>query len=147
MEKARQKQELLQAENLAKGQEFLEANGKRDGVKSLENGVQYEVLTAGAADAKSPTATDRVRINYQGTLINNEPFDASKEGEPAEFAVSAVVRGFAAALMEMKVGDKWRVFIPAELGFGKRGSPPRIGPNEALIFEIEMLDVIENNNQ
>lgn len=140
--KARQRMQQLQDENLAKGQEFLAANGKRPGVMSLDNGVQYEVLASGAEGAKTPAATDRVKINYKGMLINNEQFDASKEGEPAEFPVSGVIRGFSSALLKMKVGDKWKIFIPAELGYGKRGSPPRIGPNETLIFEVEMLDVI-----
>ncbi len=146
-EKARQKMALLQEQNLVKGQEFLEANGKRPGVASLDNGVQYEVLESGAADAKTPAATDRVQVNYKGMLINNEQFDASEEGEPAEFAVSGVIRGFSSALMQMKVGDKWRIFIPAELAYGKRGSPPVIGPNETLIFEVEMLDVISQSDK
>jgi FKBP-type peptidyl-prolyl cis-trans isomerase FklB len=143
-QKARQKQALLQEQNLVKGQEFLEANGKRDGVMQLDNGVQYEVLAEGEQDAKSPAATDRVKVNYSGSFINNEQFDASAEGQPAEFPVSGVIRGFSAALMKMKVGDKWRIFIPAELAYGKMGKPPRIGPNEALIFEVEMLDVISS---
>ena len=145
--KAREKQMRLAKENLARGQAFLEENGKREGVKVLDNGVQYEVLTDGEMDAKSPAPTDWVKVNYKGMLPDGTQFDASDEGEPAEFPVGGVIRGFSAALMKMKVGDKWKVVIPAEMGYGMRGSPPRIGPNETWIFEVEMVEVIEKDQE
>lgn len=142
----RAKAEKMAAENLAKGTAFLEKNGQREGVKLLDSGVQYEVIQSGDASGESPKPADRVKVNYKGMLINGEQFDASGENAPAEFAVGGVIRGFSSALSNMKKGDKWKIYIPAELAYGKRGSGRRIGPNEALIFEVEMVDVIKKTD-
>ena len=140
-EKQRKKRLAEAAENRAKGEAFLKENAARSGVKSLDNGVQYEVLANGAADAKSPAATDFVKVKYRGTLIDGTEFDASKDG-PVEFPVGGVIRGFSSALKAMKVGDKWKIFIPSDLAYGKNGSPRGgIGPNSTLIFEVELVDI------
>lgn len=125
--------------NSAEGAAYLAKNAQKEGVKLLENGVQYEVLVAGSGE--SPTVQDTVQIHYQGTLPDGSVFQSSYEsGQPVERLVGEFVPGFAAALQAMKVGDKWKVAIPSELGFQLRGPGP-IGPNRTLIFEIELLKV------
>ena len=130
------------AANLEKSSLFLEENAKKEGVKTLASGLQYKVLTAGTG--QKPTAEDIVRVHYTGTLIDGTVFDSSVErGEPAQFEVGGVIAGWRQALQEMKVGDKWMLFIPPQLAYGERGGPGGgIGPNEALIFEVELLDIV-----
>ena len=128
-------------ENKAKGVAWLEKNLKNDGVKELTGGMQYKVLESG--DGGSPTPSDTVRVHYTGTLTNGDVFDSSvKRGEPAEFVVGGVIKGWQMALQKMKVGDKWMLYIPSELAYGDRGSPGAIGPNEVLVFEVELLDIL-----
>lgn len=128
-------------ENKAKGVAWLAENLKKEGVKELAGGLQYKVLTAG--EGGSPTPSDTVRVHYTGTLTNGDVFDSSvKRGEPAEFVVGGVIKGWQMALQKMKVGDKWMLYIPSELAYGDRGSPGAIGPNEVLIFEVELLDIL-----
>jgi len=129
--------------NLEKSNLFLEENAKKAGVKTLASGLQYRVITAGTG--KSPVAEDTVRVHYVGTLIDGTTFDSSvARGEPAEFGVGQVIPGWRQALQEMKVGDKWMLYIPPQLAYGERGGPGgRIGPNEALIFEVELLAIVE----
>lgn len=133
----------LGAANLEKSNLFLEENSKRDGVKTLASGLQYSVLTAGTG--KSPAAEDTVRVHYTGKLIDGTTFDSSvARGEPAEFGVGQVIPGWRQALQEMKVGDKWMLYIPPQLAYGAQGGPGgRIGPNEALIFEVELLEIVQ----
>ncbi len=127
--------------NLREGQEFLKANALVEGVKVLESGLQYQVITAG--NGPSPTAEDTVRTHYHGTLINGEVFDSSVErGEPATFPVGGVIRGWVEALQKMKVGDKWKIFVPSELAYGPEGARGAIGPNQVLVFEIELLEIV-----
>ena len=129
------------AEIRAKGEEWLKENAKKEGVKELAGGLQYKVLKEG--DGGSPTPSDNVRVHYTGKLINGEVFDSSvQRGEPAEFVVGQVIKGWQMALQKMQVGDKWMLYIPPELAYGERGSSPAIGPNEVLIFEVELLDIL-----
>ena len=124
--------------NLRKGQEFLVANGNRKGVVTLPSGLQYEVLAAGSGPQPKPD--DIVFAHYKGTHIDGREFDGTDPtGEPASFPLRGVVPGWQEALPLMKAGAKWRIYLPAELGYGEEGSPPAIEPNEVLIFDIELL--------
>ncbi len=135
-------QEKGSEEAIAKGQEFLEENAKREEVKVTESGLQYEILTEGTGE--SPTADSKVKVHYKGTLIDGTVFDSSYErGEPATFGVSQVIKGWTEALQLMKVGGKWKLYIPYELGYGERGAGPDIKPYSTLIFEVELLDIEE----
>ncbi|KAA5542782.1 FKBP-type peptidyl-prolyl cis-trans isomerase [Roseiconus nitratireducens] len=128
-------------ENKEKGALWLEQNKKKEGVKELAGGLQYKELKSG--DGPKPSQSDTVRVHYTGRLINGDVFDSSVErGEPTEFVVGQVIKGWQMALQEMNVGDKWMLFIPPELAYGDRGSPGAIGPNEVLVFEVELLDII-----
>jgi len=126
--------------NIEAGKKFLEENAKREGVKTLESGLQYEVISAG--EGASPSATDKVTVHYHGTLIDGKVFDSSVErGQPATFPVNGVIPGWVEALQLMKVGDKWKLFIPHELAYGERGAGQDIGPFSTLIFEVELLSI------
>ncbi len=118
---------------------WLADNGKKAGVKTTASGLQYEVL--GSGKGKQPTAKDTVKVNYRGTLIDGKEFDSSyKRGEPAEFQVGGVIKGWTEALQLMHEGDKWKLYVPSELAYGEQG-PPGIGSNQVLIFEVELLSV------
>ena len=122
------------------GADYLARNAQNPAVKTLASGVQYEILQAG--DGKQPTAKDTVLVHYHGTKINGTVFDSSvQRGKPAGFKVNEVVPGFSQALQNMHTGEKWRVTIPAALAYGARGAGKHIGPNETLIFEIELLEI------
>ncbi len=126
--------------NKKKGEDFLAANAKKKGVKTLPSGLQYLVIKEGTG--KKPGPTDEVEVHYHGTLIDGTVFDSSVDrGEPASFPVNRVIPGWTEVLQLMKEGAKWRVFIPSKLAYRQRGAPPKIGPNETLIFEIELLHV------
>lgn len=128
--------------NLEEGNKYLEENGKRDGVITTESGLQYEILTAGTGE--KPVATDKVRVHYHGTTIDGNVFDSSVDrGEPAVFGVGQVIPGWTEALQLMPVGSKWKVFIPAALAYGERGAGGDIGPNAALTFEVELLEIVK----
>jgi len=123
------------------GEAFLAENAKRDEVTVLESGLQYEVLTAGEGDI--PTAQSVVSTHYRGTLINGQQFDSSYDrGEPAEFPVGGVIAGWTEALQQMKVGSKWKLFIPYHLAYGEAGAGGDIGPYQALVFDIELLSIV-----
>ncbi|MFT3981460.1 MAG: FKBP-type peptidyl-prolyl cis-trans isomerase [Ferruginibacter sp.] len=125
-----------------KGEAFLAANKKKPGVTVLPNGLQYQVLKAGEAGGIKPTAADTVVVHYTGTLIDGTKFDASYDrGEPATFPVDGVIRGWTEILQLMTKGAKWKVAIPSDLAYGERGAGGAIGPNQALIFDIELLDI------
>lgn len=135
----------LQAEKLdinqKAGQEFLEINKKRQGVVTLPSGLQYEIITKG--EGKLPAATDQVKCHYHGTLIDGTVFDSSvQRGTPATFGVNQVIQGWVEALQLMPVGSKWKLFIPADLAYGKAGAGQSIEPNSALVFEVEVLDIV-----
>ncbi len=124
-----------------KAEKFLMDNKAKEGVKTLASGLQYKVLKEGTG--KTPKASDTVVTHYRGTLLDGKEFDSSyKRNEPAEFPVGGVIKGWTEALQLMKEGDKWMLFIPPNLAYGARGTPGGpIGPNETLIFEIELLKV------
>ncbi len=123
------------------GKEFLAKNKLNDGVVELASGLQYQVLTAGSG--AKPTATDKVKCHYHGSLINGTVFDSSVDrGEPAVFPVGGVIQGWVEALQLMEVGAKWRLFIPSELGYGAQGAGGAIGPHETLIFDVELLEIM-----
>lgn len=132
-------------ENLEKSNAYLEANKKKDGVQVLKSGLQYVVLKSGPATGKMPTIQDTVLAHYEGKLIDGTVFDSSiKSNQPAKFQLTKVVPGWTEVLQRMRVGDKWLVTLPPALGYGENGLPPAdIGPNEALIFELELLDVVK----
>lgn len=126
--------------NLEEGQAFLRDNAKNEGVKTTESGLQYQVMTEG--EGENPTAQDKVTVNYKGTLIDGTVFDSSYDrGEPVTFPLSNVIKGWTEGVQLMKPGAKYKFFIPAELAYGERGAGGRIGPNEALVFEVELLEV------
>ena len=135
---ARQSQ---QAEaNLAAGRAFLASNAENEGVVQAPDGFQYRILRAG--DGATPTAEDRVVVHYRGRLLDGTEFDSSYgRGEPTEFMLGAVIPGWQAALQLMPAGSHWEVWIPAELAYGERGAGGSIGPNQALHFEIELLEI------
>lgn len=138
------KQEALNDAAAKAGQDFLAENAKRDGVTVTESGLQYEVMVAAADGQPMPEASDTVRVHYHGTLIDGTVFDSSVErGEPAQFPVTGVIRGWVEALQMMKVGDKWKLSIPAELAYGARSPSPRIPANSVLVFEVELLDIVK----
>jgi FKBP-type peptidyl-prolyl cis-trans isomerase FklB len=127
--------------NIEQGKKFLEENAKKDGIKTLSSGLQYEVITEG--NGKKPKATDQVRCHYEGTLIDGTLFDSSvKRGQPAVFGVNQVIRGWVEALQLMGEGSKWRLYIPSELGYGAQGAGEMIPPHSTLIFDVELIEVI-----
>lgn len=129
---------------LEQGRAFLAENAKKPGVTTTASGLQYEIITPGTG--KSPKLKDTVVVNYRGTLLNGVEFDSSYLAgrEPAEFPLKRVIKGWKEGVQLMQEGAKYRFFIPAELAYGKRGSGIDIGPNEALIFEVELLKVWED---
>jgi len=140
-----QKRKMAEREASAKankeaGDKYLAQNKKKKGVKVTKDGLQYEIIKKG--NGKKPKATDTVTVNYTGKLINGTEFDSSiKRGHPATFQVNGVIKGWTEILQMMPVGSKWHVVIPAELAYGERGAGNVIGPNETLIFDIELISI------
>ncbi|MFQ5561217.1 MAG: FKBP-type peptidyl-prolyl cis-trans isomerase [Nitrospinota bacterium] len=138
--KFQEKMAGLSKANIEEGKKFLEENKKKKGVTETKSGLQYRVLRAGTG--KTPAATDTVETNYRGTFIDGTEFDSSyKRKQTATFPVSGVIKGWTEALLMMKEGAKWEVFVPPELGYGSRGSSPAIGPNKTLVFTVELIAV------
>ena len=134
-------EEKMNAENIEKGKAFLEENAKKEGIITLPSGLQYQVITEG--NGKKPSATDKVKGHYEGTLIDGTLFDSSiKRGQPAVFGVNQVIRGWVEALQLMSEGSKWRLFIPSELGYGAQQAGEMIPPHSTLIFEVELIEVL-----
>lgn len=124
----------------AEGEAFLAQNAERDDVTVTDSGLQYEVLASG--DGATPTADSKVKVHYHGTLIDGTVFDSSvNRGEPIEFPVNGVIAGWTEALQLMKTGDKWKLYVPHDLAYGANGAGGVIGPYQALVFEVELLDV------
>ncbi len=125
---------------IEKGQSFLEENAQKEGVITTNSGLQYVVMVDG--QGATPKATDEVTVHYHGTLIDGTVFDSSVDrGEPATFPVNGVIAGWVEALQLMPVGSKYKLFIPSDLAYGERGAGGSIGPNETLIFEVELLSI------
>ena len=143
-EYARAMMTAFAARNKTAGQEFLAHNAKEPGVKTTESGLQYKVLAAGDAKAPPIAASDQVTVNYRGKLIDGTEFDSSfSRGQPATFGVSGVIKGWQEALVMMKPGARWQLYVPAELAYGP--SPrPGIPANSVLIFEVEVLSAKAN---
>jgi FKBP-type peptidyl-prolyl cis-trans isomerase FklB len=138
--KMQAKQKIEGDKNKKEGEAFLEANKKKDGVITLPSGLQYKILKEGSG--AKPTATQTVKCNYRGTLIDGKEFDSSyKRGEPTEFPVGQVIKGWTEALQLMPVGSKWQLYIPSNLAYGENGGGSMIGPNAVLIFDIELISI------
>ena len=136
----KEKQKQQATENLEKGKAFLAENGKKEGVTTLPNGLQYKELKAG--EGKSPGATASVTVHYRGTLIDGSEFDSSfKRNKPATFQLNRVIKGWGEALQLMQEGDKWELYIPPDLAYGSRNTGDRIPANSTLIFEVELISV------
>jgi len=133
-------QDKKTAVNTEAGKKFLEENAKKPGVVTLPSGLQYQIITEGTGP--KPGLEDKVTTNYHGTLINGKVFDSSVErGQPVSFAVNGVIPGWTEALQLMPVGSKWKLFIPSNLAYGERGAGGDIGPNETLVFEVELISI------
>lgn len=130
------------AANVKAGKEYLEANAKKEGVVVTKSGLQYKEITEGKGEI--PTAGQKVKVHYKGTLIDGTEFDSSyKRGTPATFPVTGVIKGWIEALQLMNVGDKFELAIPSELAYGKRGSGAKIGPDTTLLFDVELLEIVK----
>jgi FKBP-type peptidyl-prolyl cis-trans isomerase FklB len=126
--------------NKLEGDKFLSDNKKRNGVVTTASGLQYEVIKAG--DGPKPTASDKVKTHYHGTLIDGSVFDSSvNRGEPVTFPVGGVIPGWVEALQLMPVGSKWKLYIPQNLAYGPRGAGEKIKPYSALVFEVELISI------
>lgn len=135
-------QKLLEtrAKNAEESQKFLAENVKKQGIMTTESGLQYKILKAG--EGISPESKDTVTVHYKGTFIDGEEFDSSySKGEPQSFQASRVIKGWTEALQMMKVGAKWKIFLPPRLAYGQKGDGETIPPNKVLVFEIELLSV------
>ncbi|MFC5580761.1 FKBP-type peptidyl-prolyl cis-trans isomerase [Rhodanobacter terrae] len=127
--------------NARKSAAYMARNRQRPGVVQLPSGIQYSVLSQGTSTV-SPTVTSMVTVNYRGMLIDGTEFDSTwAHGAPVSFPVNGVIRGWQDVIPRMHIGDRWKVVIPPQLAYGEEGMLPRIGPNEALVFEIELLDI------
>jgi len=138
---AQQTKELAE-KNKKDGESFLAANKQKQGIKTTASGLQYKVVTEGKG--KKPAANDKVRVHYKGTLLDGTEFDSSYlTGQPVEFQLSEVIAGWIEAVQMMPVGSKWQLFIPSGLAYGGEGHGPAIGPNATLLFEIELLAIVD----
>lgn len=141
MEKQQAEHQQLEEVNRQEAEAFFAKNAKKDGVETTESGLQYKVVKASGEEAK-PSVDDTVVVHYRGTLLNGEEFDSSySRNEPASFVLSHVIPGWTEALQLMSVGDKYELYIPSDLAYGAGGAGPQIGPNAALIFEVELLEI------
>ena len=139
--RAQQEEEAKKASEV--GNNFLAENAKREGVTVLESGLQYEIITAGDEDSEKPTRESKVRTHYHGTFIDGKVFDSSYDrGQPAEFPVGGVIAGWTEALQLMSKGAKWKLYIPYNLAYGEQGSPGGIPPYSALVFDVELLEIL-----
>jgi FKBP-type peptidyl-prolyl cis-trans isomerase len=138
----RSQHEQYAVKNKRQADAFLAKNKTREGVTETASGLQYEVLEPG--DGPSPTRSDTVRVHYRGTLIDGTEFDSSlRGGKPIEFQVGGVISGWTEALQKMRTGDKWRLFVPPQLAYGVEPPGPPIEPNSLLIFEVQLLEIVE----
>jgi len=141
-EKRAADQKAAGEKNKTAGEAFLAENGKKKGVTTTKSGLQYEVIKQG--DGAKPKATDKVTVNYKGTLIDGTEFDSSyKRGQPVTFPLNGVIKGWTEGVQLMGVGSKYKFVLPAALAYGARGAGPKIGPNSTLVFEVELLSIGE----
>lgn len=127
-------------DNLIKGKDFLKENAGKPGVQTTKSGLQYMILEKG--EGEKPKAADKVTVHYRGTLLDGTVFDSSYDrGKPATFPLNRVIKGWTEGVQLMSVGSKFKFFIPHDLAYGAQGSSPKIGPNETLIFEVELLEI------
>lgn len=137
-----EEQTRLAQENVQKGESFLAENKTKEGVMETPSGLQYKVLSEG--NGVAPTASDKVKVHYRGTLLDGKEFDSSyKRGEPATFGLDGVIPGWTEGIQLMKPGAKYEFYVPSSLAYGERGFPPNIPPNSTLIFEVELLEVVK----
>jgi FKBP-type peptidyl-prolyl cis-trans isomerase len=142
MKKLAEKRKGLAEMSKKEGEAFLAENTKNEGVVTLPSGLQYKIIKEGTG--KSPQKSDKVTVNYRGTLINGTEFDSSyKRGQPATFGVDKVIKGWTEALQLMKEGAQWTLYIPSDLAYGERGTGGAIGPSQTLVFEVELISVQE----
>jgi len=139
MEKQKARVAKLAADVKKQGDDYRADNGKKDGVTTLPNGIQYKVLTA--ADGTKPQDTDTVECNYVGRFIDGKEFDKSEPGKPVAFPLNGVIEGWREVLKLMPIGSKWQVVIPPELAYGERGAGREIPPNATLVFDIELVSI------
>lgn len=140
MQKQQAKRTESAEKNKTEGEKFLEENKTKENVQVTDSGLQYIVEKEGTGT--SPDENDQVKVNYEGKLLNGKVFDSSyQRGEPATFVVNQVIPGWTEALQKMKVGGKWKIFIPSDLAYGERGAGNVIEPNSVLVFDVELLDV------
>ena len=136
------KRDNVLTDNLASAKAFLAENAEKPGIQSLLSGVQYEVIKEGTGAI--PKVTDMVMVHYRGTLLDGTEFDNSyNRGEPTVFTVNQIIQGWSEVLQLMKTGSNWKVFIPPELAYGENSRNPSIPPNALLIFEIELIEIVE----
>lgn len=136
------REEKLYGANRDAGKKFLEENAQKEGVITLPSGLQYKVLVKG--EGKVPTRSDKVKVHYEGRLLDGTVFDSSyKRNEPSEFTPTQVIKGWTEALTMMPVGSKWQLYIPYELAYGERGAGEDIKPYSTLIFDVELLDIVK----
>ncbi len=141
-----EKQAKAAVEGKKKADDYMATLANDKNLKKTDSGIYYEILKEG--DGPKPNETDNVRVHYEGQTTTGEVFDSSYErGQPAEFPLNRVIPGWTEVVQMMPVGSKWRVIIPPSLAYGERGSPPTIGPNEVLIFQIELLDILPPNQE
>lgn len=133
-------QEELKVKNAKIGTDFLEENGKKSSVKTLESGLQYEIMEKGTGCI--PTLSDTVTVIYEGYLLNKDVFDTTKDSGTQQMKISQTIKGWQEVLQLMPVGSRWRVTIPHDLAYGEIGAPPMIQPNSTLVFIIELLNIV-----
>ncbi len=138
----RKQSDLKAQKNLEEGKKFLEENAKKDDVQVTESGLQYTVISEG--NGPKPTAENTVKVHYHGTTIDGVVFDSSIErGKPAQFPLKGVIAGWTEGLQLMSVGSKYKFFIPSELAYGPRGAGASVEPNSALVFEVELVEIVK----
>jgi len=139
---AQEERQGAAVENASEEEAFLDTNAKREGVITTESGLQYEILEEGQGE--KPNSTDRVTVHYRGTLLDGTVFDSSYDrGSPATFGVNQVIPGWTEALQLMSIGSKYKLYIPSKLAYGTRGAGQTIGPNACLIFEVELIEILD----